>query len=625
MFFYYFALIVFFTIFDHTLLFSQDTSDDKIYIKSKRVQILNDYNSQSISLDHPMFLETNTIEDILLKINGIYAIQTTTKLTRENIFIRGLGGQQIRIIIDDYVLSDFTDLNFLSQIPKQWIESIHISKGSQSAKEGNQGMGGVIHIKTKSQSNLISIQTGSFNTHEINAMINHQVNSHTHIGLKLSKDQSDRNYQYSNKRVSELYDDLKQSENLRLTNNEVHTSQLQVSLKYKKLRFETGLSETHRGVPGTIDQSHQEVNEQIYLKNINISFEKLKYSNIRFRPKTSYILEQQKYSDPLGEVIGSPQNVNSKYFTYMIENDTELNLSSSHNLTLRNRIQINSWSNEFQDHERLENFYSFIYHQNLWTSHSLQLAYSHTNMSDQEDQRAFQLNFHYSLSSNWSFETEYAQGFRYPTLKELYLNFGSLVGNDNLTPEKTESYSLSLSYEPSSIQNLQFKTSFFFVEAKDLISYEVSSGFQFKPFNTSRSQIEGLEFELYYQQPQSWSLALQTTYQIALDKTQNSDYEDLVIPNRPRYFGSLSLYKHLSKHVKISSSYIFAYERFSNRSNTKKVIDREILNLGLEYVVSPKYVFKFMVQNLFDRPNEDLRSFALPERSYFLQLKYAYD
>ena len=107
------------------------------------------------------------VSDALATVPGVNIIKTGDANEPE-ILIRGLGGNNILIMIDDIAMNDTTspNRNFdLRTINVANIERIEVLKGPQSAVYGAHATGGVVRIFTKRggpQSTTISLTGGSY-------------------------------------------------------------------------------------------------------------------------------------------------------------------------------------------------------------------------------------------------------------------------------------------------------------------------------------------------------------------------------------------------------------------------------------------------------------------------------
>jgi outer membrane receptor for ferrienterochelin and colicins len=90
------------------------------------------------------------------------------------------------------------------------------------------------------------------------------------------------------------------------------------------------------------------------------------------------------------------------------------------------------------------------------------------------------INAKFALTNNFDLRIAYAQGFRAPSLRELYFNFfdanHQILGNTNLKAETSNSLNLSVAYKNASTTYTQYSVtaSGFYNHIKNLIDYGVS-------------------------------------------------------------------------------------------------------------------------------------------------------
>lgn len=109
------------------------------------------------------------------------------------------------------------------------------------------------------------------------------------------------------------------------------------------------------------------------------------------------------------------------------------------------------------------------------------------------------INLQWQLFNDFNIRVSYSQGFRAPSIKELYLNFvdsnHDLHGNENLKAETSNSYNLSCSYKlEKKSWLLKFEPSFFFNDGKNIIALELVPGPGtplYRNFNLGRRRTTG--------------------------------------------------------------------------------------------------------------------------------------
>ncbi len=124
---------------------------------------------------------------------------------------------------------------------------------------------------------------------------------------------------------------------------------------------------------------------------------------------------------------------------------------------------------------------------------SLSTRYSIHSVYDAQWTPAVQ--FFYTPSEKWTLRGGYAQGYRSPSLKELYLEFvdvnHNIIGNLNLQPEISHDIQATLSYEPNKSWNLSLNVYQTNIENRiSLFEYE-SLKFQYE--NVDAYQVRGIQ------------------------------------------------------------------------------------------------------------------------------------
>lgn len=108
------------------------------------------------------------------------------------------------------------------------------------------------------------------------------------------------------------------------------------------------------------------------------------------------------------------------------------------------------------------------------------------------------LNFKYLISNTHSIRFSYAQGFRAPSLKELYLDFvdinHNIVGNTDLMPEKSHNFTAVMSYA-SIKKNSVWKTdnTIFFNYIQNLITLGLTSPAKYSYINIGTYKTMGIQ------------------------------------------------------------------------------------------------------------------------------------
>lgn len=129
------------------------------------------------------------------------------------------------------------------------------------------------------------------------------------------------------------------------------------------------------------------------------------------------------------------------------------------------------------------------------------------------------INTKFALGKKFDLRFSYAQGFRAPSLRELYFNFfdanHQIVGNPDLKAETSNSFNTSLSWKKVSASKVAYSTvlSGFYNKVKNLIDYaqSVSDPQVFMVSNISNSETAGFSLQTLVKY-QRWNIGVGASY-----------------------------------------------------------------------------------------------------------------
>jgi vitamin B12 transporter len=206
----------------------------------------------------------------------------------------------------------------------------------------------------------------------------------------------------------------------------------------------------------------------------------------------------------------------------------------------------------------------------------------------------------------------YGQGFRAPSLGELYYPF---FGNANLKAERNRSFEAG--YDAPAGKNGLFSLTYFNSHYRDLITFDPST---FVSENIGRVRTDGIEVGVVEPVTQAFSTGISYTY---LHRAEDES-TGLRLQRRPKHTGSLFFGWHnrgwdssvvvLRSGEREDIEPVFPYGRVTNRGYT--TIDA---NLQMHTGSFTPFV---KVENLRDTKYEEVRGFASPRRRVIIGLRY---
>lgn len=144
----------------------------------------------------------------------------------------------------------------------------------------------------------------------------------------------------------------------------------------------------------------------------------------------------------------------------------------------------------------------------------------------------------YDMGKTSRIKANYGQGFRTPTISELYLQMDTghpvqVFGNPNLQPEKSKSYDIAIEWERG---QTSYGISYFQNKVKNLIDTEFKEKHYYLYVNRKKADIQGIEITLSHPLTDRWTLDSGYTYLDAEDSTLHTRLD-----NRSRHTWVTSL------------------------------------------------------------------------------------
>lgn len=235
------------------------------------------------------------------------------------------------------------------------------------------------------------------------------------------------------------------------------------------------------------------------------------------------------------------------------------------------------------------------------------------------DAWTFGANASVRLPAGLRLRASYGEGFRAPTLFELYdPTYGNVayqpLGIDPLRPERSRSYEAGLEW--GSRDKVFAAVSVFRRDTRNLIEffscYGVSTpacdaaniaGFGFGGiyYNASRTRAEGVELEWSAKPSASLAVGMNATFLRARDRSKGTFYYAKDLPRRPfaTVTGSIDWTTPLAG-LSLGADLRFRSESFDDRANATKLDGGMIADLRASYAIAPTLELYGRVENLFD-------------------------
>jgi vitamin B12 transporter len=215
------------------------------------------------------------------------------------------------------------------------------------------------------------------------------------------------------------------------------------------------------------------------------------------------------------------------------------------------------------------------------------------------------------FGERWRAYASFGQGFRSPTMNELFdPGYGGwFAGNPQLAPERSRSTELGVEFTPTAQQ--QLKANLYSTRVRDLISF---TGPQNQAENLAHAALDGAELG-YRLDRGDWSAQATYTWQDA----RNAD-TDTPLLRRAKHKLSGLLERRFGEHLDAGVEVVYASRR--RDVGGVELGGYALLNLRARCALTPAWDLRARLENLTDRRYELVRGYDTPGRSAFVEVTW---
>ncbi len=220
----------------------------------------------------------------------------------------------------------------------------------------------------------------------------------------------------------------------------------------------------------------------------------------------------------------------------------------------------------------------------------------------------FGANGSYELAENLRLRASYGEGFKAPTLYQLY-GFG---GNVSLRPETSKAYEAGLEYGDRSGRH-HLAITLFRRDSRNLIDYVSPAGY----FNTGRTRAEGVEVE------GGWALTDKLRARAAYSHLTATDrVSGKALPRRPRDLLSAGLdWEAPLAGLKLGADLRLAGDSFDDRGNFTRLDGYGLLTLRASLPLGDTFELYGRVENVTDTQYQTVAGYGTYGRSAFVGVR----
>ena len=482
--------------------------------------------------------------------------------------MRGLSTSNVAILVDGVpVIGRLNGAIDLSQINLQEVSRIEIIEGAVSNIYGNNAGGGAINIITKkNQSETIKVNVES----QIESI--GQQNVQSTIGLKKNRFTGNihsRYFNYSQFPIDSLRLVQRTSESevlqsrypfnpkeqwglggfIRYDFDAEHFLLVKYDFNHEDVR-DYGMVRRPQFNPYANDQVFKTLRSDLSL-HYNKKWEKLFLDLTAARNTFDRMLTDQRFYLEDQTIDKDLTSVDSTYFTnlfsravfsYRLDRFT-IGAGIINTFETGNGDRIENIENENNSEVSFNELASFV-EIKFKGSDKLSLSGSgrYTHHSNYAGKFTPAIHFIYKPHDQWTLRGSYAQGYRSPSLKELYINFvdinHNIIGNPNLRPETSHDAQLTLGYEVNSKLNIGLNIFYTHVfDQINLFQYEL---LKFRYDNVDNQSSYGVQPSLRFKR-KNFSLSTQAMFGIfesSLEGYKSEKFQSFNLNNQITYHWS---------------------------------------------------------------------------------------
>lgn len=225
----------------------------------------------------------------------------------------------------------------------------------------------------------------------------------------------------------------------------------------------------------------------------------------------------------------------------------------------------------------------------------------------------FGANGNLRLVGDLRLRASYGEGFRTPTLSQLY-GFG---GNLGLEPEKSHSYDVGLQ-KGDAYSTFRGAVTAFRRDTRNLIDYVFPAGYE----NVSKARSEGVEVELGARIASTLTAQAVYTYVKSENRTAGSPQFGFDLARRPRNAVTVSAdwtpaVEGLFAGLSLGADVRMVSDSFDNRGNTVRIDGYEVVTLRAAVPVGERFEIYGRIENLFDETYQVATGYGTPGRSAY--------
>jgi len=227
-------------------------------------------------------------------------------------------------------------------------------------------------------------------------------------------------------------------------------------------------------------------------------------------------------------------------------------------------------------------------------------------------------NAAYTLPTETTIRASYAEGFKAPTLYQLFGPFG--LGNSGLRPETARSYDIGI--EQKLIGNtVSASATWFHRDTTNQIDYDPGT---FSYGNIDRARAEGVEIALNLRPSSTLTLSAAYSFIEAKNRARTDVNFGNDLARRPHQSVSASIDWKTPIGLGVGATVLTVGDSFDDAANLNRLDGYTVVGLRADFPIGDKFSIYGRVDNLFDEKYTVVRGYNTPGRAAYggIRLKF---
>ncbi len=538
------------------------------------------------------------------------------------ISIRGMGSENVLVLLDDVPLNPTGGSVDLSDIPLDSLERIEIIRGGEGALTGAGAVGGVIRLTSlKAEDRPAVSRTGRFSGGSFRTVTSgftlRQPGDLFHLELEGSR--GEFSFLNDNGTSFEQGDDFIDSrENNEYSAGEARYAHAWELGRSRTLDFSGEWYRSEKGIPGitTFPSPHaSQTDSRLFFQS---AYSDPDFGDGKLDLSLGWLRQSRAFEDPLGESTGVPLSTSwvhnrldakAEWARPGFSKDDVLTTGASAALERLN-------AGEYGNPER-DTFSAWLRDEWYLTSGAVLNGAVRCDLLDGDPTLSPRVGLKIPFDEGLTARANLGLDFRPPSFEELYRNEGLVVGNPDLSSERTLGFDMGLTHTSS---DLRLEVDYFNLQTTDLIDYLLISGFRWKPYNVGRTRSSGIELSATWIIAPNWEFSGAFTRTRAVDTSGDPTRQGRPLVGQP----SSDLFAELRWRREPWEAFANWQRRGTSAitpSGSRFLPPDSSTALGLGYTFENDTSLILEMKNFFDEDITDVRGFPLPGRSVFVTLR----